>query len=257
MKSTKIAVLALAALAGAAHADEFVWNWTPAQGGFTNNAAGAFESISASFNTSNNRLVWNIVFSNQVTDGYTLALNNGPNPKGHAGELALIYFDYSTGSARLNAFAYNGVNSANSWQDGNGNAPGNQAADLIHGLSDTSWYSASVVDTADGKRRFNLSVDATTINNHNPLYPGPGGASEWSGIGFGSSLGLWLHTYDSLSTNYFANGALCQWNRGAEGWFDGSNFPTVLVPLPSAAWAGMAGLAIAGLVVRRRNKTNA
>jgi hypothetical protein len=252
MKSSIFTVAAIAAFAGAAHAAEFTWNWTPAQGGFTNNAAGVFESISASFNSTNNRLVWNIVFSNQVTDGYTLALNNGPNPKGHAGELALIYFDYSSGSVEMNAFAYNGVNASNSWQDGNGNAAGNQAADLIHGKNDTSWYTASVVDTADGKRRFNLSIDATTINNHVPLYPGPGGPSEWYGIGFGESLGLWLHTYDSLSTNYFANGALGQWDSGAEGWFDGSNFPAVLVPLPSAAWAGLAGLAVAGVVARRR-----
>jgi hypothetical protein len=251
MKNSIVAAAALAAFAGSALANEYVWNWTPAQGGFVNNSAGNFESIHASFNTTTNQFVWNIVFSNQVTDGYTLAISPGANPKGHAGELALLYFDFSNGSPRLNAMAYNGLNASNSWQDGNASVAGNQAADIIHGINDTSWYTASVVD-AGGKRTFNLSMDATTINNHIPLYPGPGGASEWTGVEFGSSLGLWLHTYDSLSTNYFANGALSQWSRGAEGWFDGSNFPTVLVPLPQGVWAGMAGLAVVGFVSRRR-----
>ena len=134
-----------------------------------NNSAGNFDSINASFNTSTNRFVWNVMFSNQVTDGDTLAISPGANPKGHAGELASLYFDFSNGSPRVNAFAYNGVNASNSWQDGNGQVAGNQAADLIHGINDTSWYKASVVD-AGGKRTFNLSVDATTINGHNPLY---------------------------------------------------------------------------------------
>jgi MYXO-CTERM domain-containing protein len=56
-------------------------------------------------------------------------------------------------------------------------------------------------------------------------------------------------------TNYFANGALCRWNGGAEGWFDGNNFPTGLVPLPQGVWAGLAGLAAVGFVSRRRKST--
>lgn len=254
MKNSIVAVAALAALAGSAYADEYSWNWTPVQGGFVNDAAGQFESINASFNTTTNRFVWNVVFGNQVTDGYTLAVSPGANPKGHAGELALIYFDFSNGTPQLNAFAYNGVNASNSWQDGDGQVAGDQAADLIHGINDTSWYTASVVDNA-GKRTFNLSIDASIIQGHNPLYPGPNGPSEWTGLAFGSELGLWMHTYSGLSANYFTNGALCQWNRSGEGWFDGNNFATVLVPLPQGVWAGLAGLAAVGVITRRRKSS--
>ncbi|MFO0858250.1 MAG: PEP-CTERM sorting domain-containing protein [Phycisphaerales bacterium] len=245
---------AVAMIAGTASAEVFVWDHavTPADG--TNNAAGIFESIHAEFDTVTNRFQWNATFSNQVTRGYTLAVSPGPNPKGHNAELALLYFDASTLSApKVTAYAYNGANAFTSWQDGNGNQAGNQAPDLIHGINNTSWIqNASVVD-AGGKRTFNLTIDASTIQNHVPLYNSPAVDGDWTGLAFGPSLGLWMHSFTGLSAGYLGNGALCGWDyNGSQGWFDGNNYSLVLVPLPAPAMMGIAGLGVAGFVVRKR-----
>src|SRR5690606_41362588 len=63
-------------------------------------------------------------------DGSTLALNNGPNPKGHAGELALLYFDASRSTPVLTAYGYNGQNSVTTFYDGS-HSNGTQFPDLI------------------------------------------------------------------------------------------------------------------------------
>lgn len=250
-----LAVAALAAVAGAAQAAEYEWNWSTPSTPITNNSGGIFESIHASYSSDTNQFVWNVVFSNQVTKGYTLAVNDGPNPKGHAGELGLLYVDFSNAATRkVTAYAYNGANTNRSWTDGNGAVSGNQAADFIQGSNLPGWYNLSVNDTSDGKRRVNLSLDASTINAHNPLYPGPNGPSEWTGLAFDNQIGLWMHTYTGLSAGYFSNGRICGWDTSGEGWFDGSNFQTVLVPLPPAAWAGIGGLAVVGYVGRRRKQ---
>ena len=142
---------ALAVAASMASASEYQWNWTAAQGGGVNNAAGVFESINASYNSDSQRFVWDVVFSNQVTRGYTLAINNGPNPKGHAGELALIHFDATSLNApKVTAYAYNGQNAINSWIDGNGAVAGNQTPDIIKSATDTSWINTASVSDSGG-----------------------------------------------------------------------------------------------------------
>jgi hypothetical protein len=263
VKTCMLAGLAVFACAAVAHADTYVWDWQTSDGGYvangTGTGGGAMESIHAEFDSVTNRFTWNVVFGSSDTQGYTLAVNSGPNPKGHAGELALLYFDATQPTnARVTAFAYNGQNSFTSWQDGNGVAPGNQAPDIIHTINDTSWIINKSVDTLSGGRRaFNLTVDATIMNTHVPIYPGTGGVSEWTGIGFGpQNIGLWMHTFKGLDTGgYGPDGQLCGWNFGGQGWFDGSNIQ--LVPLPTPALMGMAGLGVAGFIVRRRKQQQA
>jgi hypothetical protein len=241
---------ALAIATTMASAAQFNWSWDASQGG-VNNAGGAFSTINASFNTDTNRFVWDVVFSNQVTRGYTLAVNNGPNPKGHAGELAIIHFDASNLNApKITSYAYNGQNAINSWIDGNGNVGGNQTPDLIHDALDTSWINAASVTDSGGSRRFLLDIDASVINGHTPLYPS--GQNDWTGVEFGSLIGLWFHTFTGLSTTYGGQGQLCDWNYNQQGWFDASNIQTVIVPLPMGAWMGMAGLVGVGVIARKR-----
>jgi hypothetical protein len=260
MKKSMILAAAAAALAAGsvANAETYYWEWNYVDG--TNPAGGAFESISASYDNVSHQFVWNTVFSNQITQGYTLAVNSGPDPKGHGGELALIYFDATGPSERVNVFAYNGANLSNSWQDGDGRneAPGDQTADYIYGFGDSRILNADMFDTGDGKRHFNLTLDATGIQNHIPLYPQDAdgdGVNDWTGLAFGpEQLGLWFHTYTGLTTSYGQNGQLCQWDFNGQGWFDGAGLQ--LVPLPTSAWMGLAGVGMAGVIVRRRKAAN-
>jgi hypothetical protein len=254
-KSVITAVGAFAMATSMAAAAQFNWSWN-APGGGVNNAGGTFESINASFDTDTNRFVWDVVFSNQVTRGYTLAVNNGPNPKGHAGELALIHFDATNlNAAKVSVYAYNGQNAINSWSDGNGAVAGNQAPDVIHSTADTSFINAATVTDAGGKRRFLLDIDATAINAHTPMYPG--GANDWTGVEFGNLIGLWFHTFTGLSTTYGQQGQLCGWDYQGHGWFDASNISTVIVPLPAGAWMGLAGLVGVGVIARKRRQAMA
>ncbi len=251
------AILIIAAAgvaAGSAAGDQFDWTWNRGDPGSysLNDSAGRYESIVASFDTTAQTLSWSLTFSNQITDGLTLALDNGPNPKGHAGELALLYLDASDRSnLELLAYGYNGKNSRNSFRDGDGNTSGDQTPDVIHDAGDTSWInSLSVTDTIDGKRIFDFSIDTTVINNHTPMYPDA--TDPWFGVGWGEKLGLWLHTYKNLNSDYNGDDELTRWDRSAEGWFDGTNFDTEMVPLPGSAAMALVGLAGVGCSRRRR-----
>jgi hypothetical protein len=246
-------------IAGSVHAAQYSWDWNASMGSGggpgsgQSDAHGVFESIHAEYDDVTDNFVWNVVFSNQITRAYTLAVSPGPNPKGHAGELALIYFDAKTSLAnpKLTVYAYNGLNLNNSWSDGNGAASGSPLGDLIHGANDTSFInSIDVIDTPDGKRTFTLDIDASAINGHSPLFPGPEGPGEWTGLRFAERIGLWMHTYTTLNPTYGNDGRLCSWNNQGEGYLDGQNFVTV--PLPAGAWLGMAGLGVVGFVARRR-----
>lgn len=246
-----VTVAAAFAVVGVAQAEVRVWDWAAGDSGVSNNG-GVFESIHAEYNTSNERLMWAITFSNQVTDGYTLALNDGPNPKGHAGELGLVYFDATDiSNVRVTTYAYNGQNTQLSYVDGSP-AVGTQAPDVVFASGAGRDRHPSVIQAtaqdAGGKRVLTLEMDASFVNDHVPTYPGPGGVDDWFGIGFGEKLGVWLHPVKNLSTAYNDDGSLSHWG-GSQGWLDGSNFDTV--PTPGA----LAILAVGGgLVSRRRGK---
>jgi hypothetical protein len=243
---------ALACGAVAAEADVFVWDWKAGQGGVVNNAAGTYESVHAEFDSSANKFIWKVTFANAVTDALTLAVSNGPDPKGEPGELALLYIDAtdpSSGNAKVSAYAYNGANSLTSWQDGNGKASGSQDPDLIHSIKDTSWITKAKVSNVAAKRVFELEFSTAAINAHDPKYPG---SAPWKGIQFGPKLGLWMHSFDGAypGFQYNTKGAISDFGFKNHGWFDGSNFPTV-VPIPSAVLLGLGGLVGVALIRRR------
>jgi uncharacterized protein (TIGR03382 family) len=243
-------VAALAAVASSSASGAiYHWDWDrggPGTSGL-NDAGGVFESITATFNDVTDRLEWSMTFSNQVTNGFFLALNNGPNPKGHAGELALLYVDArNPGNVALTAYGYNGQNSISSYYDGDGVTSGNQAADVIKNTLDrASWVlNAGVID-AGGKRTIFFDIDATDLIDRTPLYPDP--VDPYYGIGFGAKLGLWLHTFRQFDVTYGPSGTITNIATGGEGWFDGTNLNTV--PAPGAAMVGLVGAAAA---LRRR-----
>ncbi len=161
----------------------------------------------------------------------------------------MFYFDGSSGTPTLSAYAYNGVNCASSAYDGSP-LSGKQTPDTIaSSLLDNSWINALTFNTGGGITTLGFDIDASVINNHVPLYPGPNGPSEWTGAAFGEQIGVWFHQFAGVSTGY-TNGYLSSFGASRQGWLDGSNFQTSVVPLPPAALLGGAGLV--GFLVRRR-----
>ena len=59
-------------------------------------AAGDIERVSTNFNETTNEFSFRVVMTDASGDaetkGFTLAINDGPNPKGNGDEMALFYF---------------------------------------------------------------------------------------------------------------------------------------------------------------------
>ena len=251
-KGTAIAALLIAAAAaGQASATTYVYNRNnPGQ----NPAAGYMENITTTWTPSNNWLTWSVTFSDQLTNGFYLALSPGENPKNNSGQLGFLYFDATDASdVAVTAYAYRGQGYT-SYLEGDVSQPGNQAPDFIagtEGTADGSWVLDASVTDVGGKRTLSLTIDASVIQNHVPLYPDPDG-EPWTGVSFGERLGYWFGTFRNLQTGYTADGRLTQWGFSAYGWSDTAYLHTItVVPLPPAAWAGLIGLAGAAVLRRR------
>ncbi|MCB1591325.1 MAG: VWA domain-containing protein [Alphaproteobacteria bacterium] len=180
---------------------------------------GDIKNVTASYNGATDDFSFCMTVS-PGSQGFTLALNGGPNPKGHEAEMALVYFDASGPEPVITIYSYNGLNTQTSWKDGSG-APGTQAPDaILSSLANPELFDFITVTTdADGNKIFKFALDATLIQNHDPLY-GPDG--EWTGLAFGDQIGMWLHPVSGLTTGYDADGFLTQWSSSGQGWFDTS-----------------------------------
>lgn len=215
-----------------------------------NSVAGEIKQLSTSYNDVTHRFTYQGTFDHapgaptRHTMGYWVAVSPGPNPKGHAGELALFYMDVSEGTPVLTAYAYNGVNGGSSYFDGSP-AGGTQAPDKIaSSLASSSWINAlTFTVNGDGTRTIGFDIDASGINSHVPLNPGPGGPGEWTGAAFGETIGIWMHPLAGLDTSYGADGFLTSLSASHEGWFDASDMETVPEPATALALVGFAALA--------------
>lgn len=247
MTKTISSIIMIGAVAGQALAGDtaFVWNWNEGDSRTSANG-GHIESVHARFDSQTDRFTWNVVFGNQITDGYTLAVNDGPNPKGIAGELALLYFDASDNDVVVSAYGYNGRNTQTSYRDGEPQG-GDQAPTRIQTtLAESDWViEATANDTVDGKREFNLTIDASDINGYGLAR----GLSDWTGIGFDDRIGVWFHPVRNLSSSYNTQGFLSSWN-GSQGWLDNSNLSATAVPMPAPV--SLAAVGITAVVARRR-----
>jgi hypothetical protein len=224
-------------------------------------AGGTVESINSTFDSVTKRLTFDVFFSGAtsggplLTSGFWLVLDNGPNPKTHAGELAIMYFDAATlSSPKLTVYGYNGQNANNSWQDGASDVAGNQAGDLIKGVNDTAGFINSIVaenTTVGGVqyRHMKFDINAADIIGHTPLYPETG---PWYGTGYDNLLGLWFHPVDVITATYEAggHGKVNNLSTSGEGYLDGQNFTTHIIPAP----ASVALMGLGGLVAMRRRR---
>ncbi|MBL0926535.1 MAG: hypothetical protein IBJ11_02640 [Phycisphaerales bacterium] len=243
-----IGLVALALSAGSAHAAGTTWTFNFAKnqpgGNYgVSNAAGTFENITATYNTASQRFTWSSSFSGAtLPNGIFVVVNDGPNPKGIAGQLAIFYVDASGATPRISAYGYNGANATTSWQDGNAALSGNQTPDRIRGFNAPSWINSLSVSTVAGVRTFSFDIQGSVINSFASQYASVN--NPWEGVQFFNKIGIWFHSFTGLSTAYDANGFLTQWNFSQEGYLDGTNFTAVPTPgaLALAAAAGLLGL---------------
>jgi hypothetical protein len=255
MKRSLVIATALAtfSLAGSALATTWSYTWNrPSGASPTNDGAGLFKSVTTSYNDATKQFTWSASFTagagGVLPDAFTLAVNNGPNPKGIAGQLALIYFDASSaGTPKVTVYGYNGQNSFTSWQDGNGVASGNQTPDKIISSTNNAGITASVTNIA-GVRTLSLSMNAATVNAFNSAYDTV--TDPWEGIKFDQNLGFWYHPLSGADFTYNSAGWITNFNYCSQGWFDTSGLRTV--PTPGAAALGLMGSSM--FLRRKRTK---
>lgn len=193
-------------------------------------AGGDIKNVTTTYNEDTHEFTFQMTIADpygRTTEGFTLALNDGPNPKG-SGELALFYFDASSTNASpvVSAYAYNGLNTQTSWKDGS-SADGIQAADQIASSLGANSPFSSITATIDanGNHVYSFTLNADFIQNHVPTY---GDAADWTGLGFDQNLGIWLHPVADIVTKYDADGYLTQWDTCAQGYYDASNLTTTV-----------------------------
>ena len=169
-------------------------------------AAGDIQQVWTSFNEATNEFSFKVAIDGN-SEGFTLAVNDGPNPKGHADELALFYFDNSGKNPVVTAYNYDGENNLGSYQNEH----------LVSSLnSDSPFTSIEVTTDEHGNSMLSFSLDATSIVEHsdNP---------DWTGVGFQDNIGVWLHPVDGLETTYDSDGFLESWNFDNQSFFDVAN----------------------------------
>ena len=233
----------------------------------------AVRDVTTTYDDVTQRFTWDVTFTpgpgGAQATGYSLVVNDGPEPKGREGNLAVLYFDAETDPAApiVTAYAYNGADSATSFRYSNFEntaADGNDTPDaIVSSLNDAFVETASVTDHADGTRTFRLALDASGINAHDPLLTPTdrmnGDAPlTWRGLEFANRIGVWFHPYHNIEPVYDDAGFIFAdtdafsalgWRVGGNyGFLDAADLEARVVPEP----AGLALLSFGGLTLLRR-----
>lgn len=186
--------------------------------------AGKTTEIFTRYDTESELFEWSSTFTPNdkgvLPEGAWLVVNDGPNPKGVSGELAIAYLDESANKVSL--FEYNGLNKADSYLD-----PGNF-------LASTALNTTRTADSVT----YDFSFDATEINS---LDLGP----NWKGVQFDDEIGIWFHGVSGLETQYKPSmHELVYFNYEKQSWYDVAHKDTEKIPEPSA----LLGLGLIGVL---------
>lgn len=258
---------------------------TPAISG----TSAVIESIFAAFDENDNSFTWNATYSAdtvaELPTGFTLVVNNGPMPKTHLGELAVLYYEdevaleslpmISSTEATLTAYAYNGGSSASAhrtsdFRDVQSATPA--APDRIgssrNGDFESEFFGFNFEEDGKQKRFVGINIDASIIRNHSPLQPSIDVMADepltWTGIGFAEEIGIWFHPFNNINPEYGEDGFLINGIGGTDtvndgwqvlrdnyGFFDVDNLQATTkdglpIPEPASALLLLAGVSMLG-----------
>lgn len=213
--------------------------------------AGKVTDIVTTFNTITEKFTWSHAINDKgnggQSDGFWLVVTDGPNPKTHAGEYAILYGDADAG--KVTAYEYSGLNNGNSW-----NNPGNFLG---------SWNLNVARNSANTASTFSFNIDATTLNS---TYTGhcsdvtnncdnngtEWNSTLWDGLAFGERMGYWFHPFINSSFSYNENGEITSFSQSQQGWYDKGNLRTT-ASVSEPATLALFGLALGlGFAARRR-----
>lgn len=245
-------LISMALVVGAiapASATTWRWTWDKSPTGY-NAAAGKVQSATATYNEATQQFTYEVKIgkadNGKLPNMIYLALNDGPNPKGIAGELPIFFLDATTNNPVLTAYGYNGLNTQDSWRDGSP-AAGIQAPDRIRTskVNPSNWINNLSVSTVNNVRTFKFDIKGQVINQHDSPY---GTAADWNGVKFREKFGIWFGTLQDAHTSYNHQGYLNSLSFGKRGWIDLSH--QTAVPEP----ATMTALALGAAAALRRRK---
>lgn len=188
-------------------------------------------NISTTYDTNTEVFNWSYTIKEKapgvISDGFWLVISDGPNPKSHVNEYAILYGDLANN--RVTAYEYSGQNNANSY-----NSPG-----VLLG----SFGGLDAVDNGS-ERTLSFSIDATGINNH--------AIQDWKGLFFGEQIGIWFHPSVGTNVSYYKDGGISSFSyaQGGQGWYDTGYRQTYQVPEPSTL--ALLGIGMGALLMRRR-----
>lgn len=187
--------------------------------------AGSLESATATWDPSGEIFTYTATFAHRSgapVTGFTLAMNDGPNPKGHA-ELALLYFDGQTDSPVVTAYGYNGRNDFTSYRNGSPTSVPQPADPIASSLVDEGFLLDASIERGDTSSTLSFTIDASALVDHTPS---TAAVWDWYGIGLGAEkAGIWTHWFQGLSATY-TDGWLASWSFSRQGWLDGVDMPT-------------------------------